>query len=205
MLEPLGKLNKEIKRKEMENIEDEIQFEDTGDEISELIKSFNRMSNRLGRSFDSQKQFVENASHELKTPLALIQANLDMAMEDCQISKEELDDLLVNCKKHVKFMNDLVEELLLLSVKGEVELENINIVNVLEDICREENKDDFKITFMNKLNKKSVEITANTVLLKRAIENVIENSIKYSDGNNLVAELKRGETNGKVQEETGYY
>jgi len=67
MLKPLTDLNKQIQKKEAQNLNEEIKYEDKGDEISELIKNFNRMSNRLSRVFESQKEFVENSSHELKT------------------------------------------------------------------------------------------------------------------------------------------
>ena len=191
MLEPLDDLNKVIKKKEMANLADEIEFEDNDDEISDIIKSFNRMNNRLSRSFDSQKQFVENASHELKTPLALIQANLDMAMEDGMVTKEEMEDLLSNCKKHVKFMNDLIEDLLILSVNGEIKTEVVNLVSVLEDIAKTSSKKNFKVNFYNNIKKSKIDINANEVLLRRSFMNIIENSMKYSGGNRLDITLKK--------------
>lgn len=196
MLEPLDNLNKEIKKKEAENIDEEIIFEDHGDEISELIKSFNRMSNRLGKSFDSQKQFVENASHELKTPLALIQANIDMAMEDGEVSKEELNELLTNSKKHVKFMNSLVEDLLLMTIKDDIKKEKINVINFLEEIAKTATNKDFSVTFVNNIKQKDkigVYIEGNEVLLQRAIMNIVENSEKYSEGNKLEIKLDKKE------------
>jgi len=104
-LRPLEDLNDQMKNKSTKNLGEEILFEDNGDEMSQLIKSFNRMSRRLNKSFEAQKEFVENASHELKTPLAVIQANLDTALEDGDISKEELIALLKSSKENVKFMD----------------------------------------------------------------------------------------------------
>ena len=191
MLAPLDNLNKVIKKKEMANLADEIVFDDNGDEISDIIKSFNRMNNRLSRSFDSQKQFVENASHELKTPLALIQANLDMALEEGMVSKDEMNELLSNCKKHVKFMNDLIEDLLILSVNGEIRTDVVNLVGILKDIGDTSSKKNFKVNFYNNIKKDRIDINANEVLLRRAIMNVIENSMKYSGGNRLDITLKK--------------
>lgn len=186
LLKPLEKLNSEIKKKEMENINEEIPFDDNGDEISELIKSFNRMSNRLGKSFENQKQFVENASHELKTPLSLIQANIDTAMDDGTISKEELNDLLLSSKKQIKFMNDLTEDLLLMTLKDDIKFERVDIVSLIRKMIDSVKRKDFLIKLnVNLKGKDIVFVEGNDVLLERALMNIVENSIKYSGGNEL--------------------
>ena len=64
MLNPLKDLNDEMENLSTKSLGKQIKYEDTGDEISGLIKNFNRMSERLGLAFKSQKEFVENASHE---------------------------------------------------------------------------------------------------------------------------------------------
>jgi two-component system sensor histidine kinase ArlS len=186
MLKPLDKLNEEIKKKEAENLHEEIEFKDNGDEISQLIKSFNRMSRRLGRSFESQKEFVENASHELKTPLSIIQANLDTILEDKKISKQELSLLLGNSKKQVKVMDSLTEDLLLLSmISSEVDIEKENIV--LNNLIQEQVQDLANLAKSKKISidinlKKSLTVIGNRVLIGRVISNVVENAIKYSGG-----------------------
>jgi two-component system sensor histidine kinase ArlS len=194
MLKPLTKLTKEMKSKSSENLANEIEFDDNGDEISELIKSFNIMSRRLGKSFESQKQFVENASHELKTPLAIIQANLDTALEDGSVSKKELREILESSKDNVKFMNKLTEDLLLFSVlEQDIETEDVNLKNVinqsikgLESIAKENG-----ITIKKFFDKSKFIIKANSVLLQRAVMNILENAIKYSEGSLIEISLKR--------------
>ena len=185
MLHPLEQLNEEIKRKETKNLHDEIGYKDNGDEIAQLIKSFNRMSRRLGKSFDAQKEFVENASHELKTPLAIIQANLDTAIEDGTVTKDELKTLLLDSKNSIKFMNKLTEDLLLLSIldhtleKEEIMVDNVvvNVVDTLDKLAKEKG-----IRLSVKVSKGKYGLMGNEVLLQRALSNIVENSIKYSDG-----------------------
>jgi signal transduction histidine kinase len=194
MLNPLEQLNEEIKRKETKNLHDEIKYKDNGDEISKLIKSFNRMSRRLGKSFDAQKEFVENASHELKTPLAVIQANLDTALEDDTVSKDELIGLLNDSKKSIKFMNKLTEDLLLLSIldhsveKEDVKLDllMVNVVDTLEKIAKEKG-----LNLVVKVGKGKYGFMGNEVLLQRAFSNIIENSIKYSGGSEISVDIKK--------------
>jgi signal transduction histidine kinase len=191
MLRPLEKLNEQIERKETENLNDEIPFEDNGDEISQLIKSFNRMSRRLGKSFDSQKGFVENASHEIKTPLSVIQANIDTILNGKGISKKESEKLLLNSKKQIKFMSDLTEDLLLLSsvsnVSFGIKFEKVSIREVIEEsidtLKGNIEKKNFNVE--TKFPKKTLFVNGNKTLLIRAVTNIIENSLKYSEGKNI--------------------
>ena len=195
MLRPLEKLNEEIKRKEANTLDKEIQFEDKGDEISELIKSFNRMSGRLGKSFESQKQFVENASHELKTPLSVIQANLDTVLDDEKITEKELKELLTNSKKQVKVMDNLTEDLLLLSMISsnvEIEKESIDVGKLIKEVVKDlktlSKNSDVAIK-VGKIN--DIKIKGNRVLLSRAISNIVENGIRYSKGSIVSIDVKR--------------
>jgi len=191
MLRPLEKLNEQIEKKETENLNEEIPFEDKGDEISQLIKSFNRMSRRLGKSFDSQKGFVENASHEIKTPLSVIQANIDTILDGKNVSKKESEKLLLNSKKQIGFMSDLTEDLLLLSsvsnVRFGIKFGKVNIKEVIEEsisiLSGDIEKKNFNIE--TKSPKKDLFVNGNRTLLTRAVTNIIENSLKYSEGKNI--------------------
>jgi signal transduction histidine kinase len=199
-LKPLEDLSKKMKEKSTENLDEEIQFIDNQDEISELIKSFNRMSRRLNKSFEAQKEFVENASHELKTPLSIIQANLDTALEDKKISKEELEELLRSSEKSVGFMNTLIEDLLLLSLLDQdIELEDVEVVNLVKDSIEEiktMSNNDIKINAVFSKNK--IVLKANSVLLKRAVMNILENAVKYSECDKITVSVKEKRDSAKI-------
>jgi len=192
-LKPLVRLNEEMKKKSTKNLRQKVEFNDTGDEISELIQNFNNMSEYLARSFDAQKEFVENASHELKTPLAIIQANVDSILADSDIPKKDLLNMLDDSKKSIIFMNKLTEDLLLLSlVDVEFEKKELNIKETLDGAVVDARKivdgNDFKI----KLNDgHDLFVNGNEVLLKRAFQNLIENAVKYSKGTELVIDVKK--------------
>jgi signal transduction histidine kinase len=192
-LKPLEKLNEEIKKKSTKNLGQKIPFKDNGDEISELIQNFNNMSEQLSSAFEAQKEFVENASHELKTPLAVIQANVDSILADSKIPRKDLMEMLDDSKKSLTFMNKLTEDLLLLSlVDVDFEKSKINLQKVLSDAVADARKlvvgKDFGISM--KMDS-GVEIDGNEVLLRRAFQNLIENSIKYSQGDKLNIEMKK--------------
>lgn len=196
-LKPLERLNDEMRKKSAKNLGEKISFTDNGDEISELIQSFNDMSEQLSRSFEAQKEFVENASHELKTPLAIIQANVDSILADSKIPKDELFGMLDDSKKSIIFMNKLTEDLLLLSlVDVDFDKENLNLRDVLNSAVVDARKlvdnKEFNIDFNDGHD---IEVMGNEVLLKRAFQNLIENSIKYSQGKNLNIDLKKEKEN----------
>jgi len=201
MLKPLKDLNDEMENLSTKSLGKQIKYEDTGDEISGLIKNFNKMSERLGLSFKSQKEFVENASHELKTPLAVIQSNLDLALEDGEISEKELKEILDESRTSVKYMSKLTEDLLLLSaLENDIEKEEVDIVQILRNCYKAlktlEGEKGFKIKITGE---KLLIIYGNDILLSRAFSNVLENSIKYSQGNEIEVNVRK-ENDKKVVE-----
>jgi len=194
-LKPLENLNEEIKKKSTKNLSQKIDFKDNGDEISELIQNFNNMSEQLSRAFEAQKEFVENASHELKTPLAIIQANVDSVLEDSKIPRKDLIEMLGDSKKSLLFMNKLTEDLLLLSlVDVDFGKEKLNLNKVLDNAVIDARKlADGHGFAINVKSDDNIEMSGNEVLLRRAFQNLIENSIKYSQGDKLDIRMKKVE------------
>lgn len=187
MIKPLEDLSEEIRNRDVNTLGKPIEFKDTGDEISVLIKHFNGMSERVYNSFKAQREFVENASHEIKTPLAVIQANLEMAFDDKSMSKKELQELLKECHKSVTFMNKLTEDLLLFSLLDtEVDTKNVNLSTLLSQAKELGSPLISDKNFHISINcPKDIQINGSETLLIRAFQNIIENSIKYSKGSKL--------------------
>lgn len=192
MLKPLQKINDSTKKINSQNLDKKIKHEDTGDEISEMINNINQMISRLNKSFSLQKQFIENASHELKTPLAVIQTNLDVA----KLNKKDCELNINTALKSTKFMNKLIEDLLLLSLADpDIKIDDV----VLEEILQE-SVDQLALLAKNKnikinlnLNKKQkTKIKGNKSLLQRAFMNLMENAINYSKpGGEIIIKLKQ--------------
>lgn len=197
MIRPLEQLSEEIRNRDINSLATPINFKDTGDEISVLTKHFNDMSQRVYNSYKAQKEFVQNASHEIKTPLSIIQANLEMALDEKNISKKELNDLLKECHNSVTFMNKLTEDLLLFSLLDtEISMKEIelcplihNARNLVLPLLKDNG---FNIDIKCP---KDIKIRGNETLLIRAFQNIIENSIKYSGGNKLDINVKKEHNN----------
>lgn len=193
MLNPLRSLKDEMETLSSKSLGKQLEYEDTGDEISSLIKNFNTMSRRLGDSFKSQREFVENASHELKTPLSVIQSNLDLALDDGKITKKEMREMLEESERSVKYMSKLTEDLLLLSaLEGNIEKEEVDIVGVVRNCLKNLRTVMDEKSFRAEVNGKKVcSVLGNDTLLSRAFCNIIENAVKYSEGDKLVINIKK--------------
>jgi signal transduction histidine kinase len=183
-LDPINKLKKNIDTITRTELGKDIPVE-IEDEVGGLIMSFNELSHRLKNSFEVQERFVQDASHELKTPLTIIQTNLDTVVDDTNSTKEELNASIKKALNGVKELRTLTNYLLDLTVNQEITLDEINLskilsnqVNKLKQIAT---NDHVSLKFDTSLIKEDVFVKADEITLGRAMFNIIENAIKYSD------------------------
>ncbi|MGP1429592.1 MAG: sensor histidine kinase [Fusobacterium sp.] len=160
-------------------------------EFSILQKSFKNMLSRLEEQSQSQSNFVNNASHELKTPIFVLKGYVDMLNDWGKNDKEVLDESLVILKKEIQNMQDLTEKLLFLAKSKNlvVEKNNISLDNALKEVI-----DNLNFAYpKQKINYISSEIfiDSDIALLKLLFKNLIENAIKYGKDNPVNIELKK--------------
>lgn len=177
------------------------------DEIGHLARTFNRMLERLEKSFGMQKSFIANASHELRTPLTSINGQIEVLLMKDR-STEEYKHTLGSVLEDIRSMIDLTNKLLLMartSAEGPVSFINeIRIDEVLWQV-REEMRMQNKIYNINiKLNDKLTDSDQLTVkgddyLLRMALMNVIDNACKYSSDHSVNLSIDH---NGKYLEIT---
>ncbi len=180
-MRPLSKLALKIKKLKSDNLGIKLE-KNSDDEIGQLIESFNAMSVRLKESFDSQDEFVQNAAHELKTPLTIIQTNLDTALHRKNISVESYETAIKRSLVGMEKINLLTDSLLTLATPASDDFKKINFVALVN-----EQIDALKKNIINKkikmhvdLPKEKVFVNADQHSLGRAVYNIIENAIKYS-------------------------
>lgn len=195
LLSPLEKLNKLMDEINEKVLYTELEFAGESEEINELVTNFNEMMLRLKRAFESQKQFVQNVSHEIKTPLAIIKLNLESLIVDDSPTKDDLHKSI----QSINNLNNLAEDLLLLSMLDNktVSLKSVPLQLILESVIEDTQKigkkRDMKVISTGRIE---CIVKCNPELLKRAIENLIENSIKYAEyGSEVKLAVKNVEKN----------
>lgn len=171
----------------------------TNDEIEELADSVNQMSmslqnaqNELNKRNENLKIFIGGASHELKTPIALIKAYA-MGIQDGIDDGTYLDTIIEQSEK----MNDIINNLLYLSKyeKRELKLENVNLKDLIEDTIKEYdvfiesnnievNLNIFKDKFIINTDKEGIKLVIN---------NLISNAIKYTTDKKIYIDLNKNE------------
>ena len=175
------------------NLDSEIRIhsEENFIEFSILQKSFKNMLIRLKEQSQLQIDFVNNASHELKTPIFVIKGYVDMLNDWGKDDKEVLDEGLIVLKKEIQNMQELTEKLLFLAKSRNLTLEktNINLDSILKEVI-----DNLIFAYpKQKINYSSSEIfiDSDAALLKLLFKNLIENAIKYGKDNPVNIELKK--------------
>ncbi len=181
VLKPLRELTTEIGNISEADLSQDLPVPHSDDEISALTRSFNRMLHRLDGAFRSQKQFSANAAHELRTPLAVLQTNLEVFRKRPNKTAEDYDAIIDQTLTQTDRLSNLVNSLLELLSLHTVSLEDeIQLYALTEEIlCDLEplaEKD--RITFT--LSGTECTIRGNDGLIYRAVYNLIENAIKYN-------------------------
>lgn len=189
-LEPINSLSKELDHIEAEKLGTQL-IKHNDDEIGRLIESFNRMSTRLQQSFELQVQFVQDASHEIKTPLAIIRTNLDTALASPNPDHKRLVEAINESLVGIEELNRLTDKLLELTqpFNKEQNSELINISELVNSVF--ENIKGYSQSLGVNLalemretdtdpEVNQLQIEGSKLLLSRALYNLVENAIKYS-------------------------
>lgn len=181
VLNPLSDLNHQIKQSTIDNLHEKMPVPNSNDEISELAISFNKMSNRIEKSFSFQKKFTENVAHELRTPLGVIKTKIAVFKKEDNHSKPDYELLIEDITNQTNKLTNIVEIILKLTNNGIIEEKEMIPTEILiESVISEFSTiiNDKKIEF--ELELKKDEIYGNIDLLYQMLYNLIHNSIKYS-------------------------
>lgn len=186
VLNPIRTLNNKIKKINVDNLV-KIKYDYQDEDLQELVWSINQMILRLKDSLDDQSEFVDNASHELKTPLTSLLLQLETLLEEKD--KNDKDNFILEKSiKNIEKINDLINDLTLLSIqKDQLQFKNYNLSNIInESISSVSLLLKVKNINIQKEGEFDFKIKAVKSLLVRSINNLLENAIKYSPNNSLI-------------------
>ncbi|WML37513.1 ATP-binding protein [Clostridium sp. OS1-26] len=183
ILRPIDKITKTAQSISIQGLNKRIEVNTAEDELARLAKTFNEMIERLEQSFESQNNFVSDASHELRTPISVIQGYINLLDRWGKEDKEVLQKAIDIIKNETANMTNLIEKLLFLargdnnSVK--LEKEEFDLKNLIDELVKESNIIAQNHNILGEKND-SVTICADFRLIKQALRAVIDNSIKYT-------------------------
>ena len=181
-LKPLREFSDKIEEVQIQNLADSRIEESKIKELNQLSVSYNKMLERLQDAFEVQRQFTANAAHELRTPLSLMQVQLDLyhstqhpgsdadALQMIKMVTEQNDRL----SKMVKTLLDM-SELQTVGRDEQIIMDDLvdEVLEDLEPLAQEKN-----IKLIGKC--KDITMVGSDILIYRLVYNLVENAIKYN-------------------------
>lgn len=190
LLEPINDMSATANRLTVNNLNSQrLNVEGTKNELKDLAVVINNMLDRIEISYESQKQFVSDASHELRTPISVLQGYANLLNRWGAKDEEVLLESVEAITNEAKAMQDLVEKLLFLSrhdkKKLKLDKHKFNMSNVIEDMVKET-----KLVTTNRIILsdvvEDVVVYGDRQSLKQAIRVFIDNAVKYTkDGDSI--------------------
>lgn len=177
----LNNLNEVTEHINFNFIDDSVELKSEFQEFDSNIKTYKKMLIRLKRQSEAQRDFVNSASHELRTPIYVIIGYLNL-IKRWGINEEKiLNESLDSIKAETKNMASLIEKLLFLAMEEEntLEVESFDLSEIISDIISNMGLLYPKAVF--EIEEFSVTIKSDYSLVRQLLLNLIENAIKYGD------------------------
>ena len=179
VLSPLRRITKAAELVTSKDLSKRVPVPNTRDELSKLALTINLMLERLQESFETQRRFTADASHELRTPVTAIAGHASYLIRRTQLNKQQLESLEVikdESDRMGKMVNDLLE-LARADAGFEVAKDPLNFVDVLEDVSREIRPMVVEAQIITSAAEPIMEVLGDTSRLKQVVLNLVQNAL----------------------------
>ena len=189
---PVQQLSAHMKEIGPDTLSDSIEIKGGGEEVQELVKSFNQMTDQLDEAFAMQSRFSVSAAHELRTPIAVLRTKLDVFKKKKR-KQNEYDELVDTMETYIDRLSAIIANLLELTETSELgEVENVSldavITTVVDDLESVAQNNMVNVQVNTQIDAHSetqsevqnLTVKGNANLLYRAIYNLVENAIRYN-------------------------
>lgn len=196
LVKPIAQIIHEVNDISSQNLSHRLQTGPNTDELKRLADTFNNLLNRLQESFNTQRRFISNASHELSTPLTSISSQLQVTLQK-ERTTQEYQQVLQSIHEDVQQMGQLTRSLLEIAktgTEGAIELGDVRIDEVLLKVVGDVKKINHEYEIMLNFGtmpdeEKGCLVFGNVDLLNSALKNIIENGCKFSPDKRSMIEL----------------
>jgi signal transduction histidine kinase len=183
VLRPIGRITSVARDIQATDLSRRIELPGPDDELKQLADTFDAMLARLDAAFAAQRQFVADASHELRNPLAIIRTNVDVVLGDPRADPEDLRHTITVVQRASDRMARLVDDLLALARRQEptVEHEPVDLGAAVAEAS-----DDFVVpaaareVVLDRAIGPGVVVIGDRDALKRAVANLLENAVRLA-------------------------
>lgn len=188
VFDPIKEITKKVKQITAESMNLRLEEKRNNNEINELTVTFNNLLMRIETAFETQKNFISNASHEFRTPLTAIMGEADVALNK-ERTVAEYKEALGNILSHTERLEQVVSSLLFLAQTGyegkKITFERLRIDEVVIGVKAVMNQ----LTPTNQIHLDmallpddplKLKIKGNKELLSMALANILNNACKYS-------------------------
>ena len=199
VLKPISDMAQIAARLSANNLSDRISVEGAKNELKDLAMVINSMLDRIELSYNSQKQFVSDASHELRTPIAVIQGYVSMLKRWGKTDPDVLEEGISAIAQEADSMKELVERLLFLARHDKktllLEVESFDPLEVMSEIHREAKmlSSDHCFALHPAQN---AWISGDKDMIKQLMRILLENAIKYTPAGGSITLGVKKEKNG---------
>lgn len=205
-LSPISNIVRQVNKISLSNLGVRIPEQKNKDELNDLATTFNKMLSRLESSFELQKNFLTNASHELRTPVTAAISEIEVMLSRERSTSEyesSLSSMLYELNSLKDIINNLLDLALVSSDKSIIELTNERVDELLWDVREEILMTDkealINIRYIDLPEDQSLlVIKGNGRLLKIALKNIIRNACKFSGNKEVICEMIVDRTESKI-------
>lgn len=206
LLLPVKKITEDVEEISAQNLARRIQTGKTRDEWHKLSHTLNQLLNRLQESFELQRRFISNASHELSTPLTAISSQLEVSLQrprEAEEYRKVIQSIYQDVQHMIKLTQTLLEFAKASGNPGGLDISLIRIDEIVlalpAEIARINPAFSVHIEF-DELpeNEERLLVFGNEALLMTAIKNIVVNACKYSSDHIAFVHLKSGERHLEV-------
>ncbi len=194
---PMMEIINKTKKIEASSLEERVPVPEAKDEIWQLADTINHLISRLEESFESQERFIQDASHQLKTPLAIIKGELELFRSEKRTEKE-MAQFFDSLSQEINFLVKLTNDLLILARIDSGAASLVFTKNRLDEIVLTQTSRLSKLASLKRISlqlnfdsfenasEDALSISCDPDLLGVLFYNLIENAIKYSPEGSII-------------------